>query len=189
MIRRLAASTGFREEVVEKVLYLEAILGQMLRHPALEGKWALKGGTALNLFWMDVPPLSVDLDINYVGESDLDRMKAERSEFEAAVTACCERQGCSVRRVPTEHAGGKLHLRYAGGIGGGGALELDLNFLQRLPLFSVERRAPRYPPETELKEVPLLSLEETAAGKFAAFLTRRAARSTSGGFSTWRQTW
>ncbi len=66
-IRRVATATGFREEIVEKVLYLEAILDQLCRHPDLEGKWTLKGGTALNLFWMDVPRLSVDIDINYVG--------------------------------------------------------------------------------------------------------------------------
>lgn len=77
-VRRVAAETGFREEVVEKVLYLEAILGQLCRHPALEGAWVLKGGTALNLFWLDVPRLSVDIDINYIGQADLAGMQAER---------------------------------------------------------------------------------------------------------------
>jgi hypothetical protein len=59
-IRRLAAESGYREEIVEKVLYLSAILRQLARHPDLEGAWALKGGTALNLFFLDVPRLSVD---------------------------------------------------------------------------------------------------------------------------------
>ena len=182
-IRQVATATGFREEIVEKVLYLEAILDQLCRHPDLEGKWTLKGGTALNLFWMDVPRLSADIDINYVGEADLAGMQAERSRFEAAVSACCEREGCAVRRRPSEHAGGKLHLRYAGGIGGAGSLELDLNFLQRLPLFPVEHREPRFPPQAELRAVPLLSLAETAAGKFAALVTRRAARDA---FDAWQ---
>lgn len=174
--RRIAAVTGFREEIVEKVLYLEAILAQLVGHPALDGKWVLKGGTALNLFWMDVPRLSVDVDINYIGEADLAGMQAERPEFEAAIVGCCEREGCAVRRAPSEHAGGKLHLRYAGGVGGAGSLQLDLNFVQRLPLFPIEHRAPRFPPETVVQPVPLLSLEETAAGKFTALLTRHAAR-------------
>lgn len=182
-IRQVATATGFREEIVEKVLYLEAILDQLGRHPELEGKWTLKGGTALNLFWMDVPRLSVDIDINYVGEADLAGMQAGRSRFEAAVSACCEREGCAVRRMPSEHAGGKLHLRYVGGVGGAGSLELDLNFLQRLPLFPVEHRAPRFPPEAGLRTVPLLSLAETAAGKFAALVTRRAARDA---FDAWQ---
>jgi hypothetical protein len=59
-------------------------------------------------------------------------------------------------------AGGKLHLRYAGGIGGAGSLELDLSFLQHLSLFPVEHREPRFPPEAGFREIPLLSLAETA---------------------------
>ena len=130
-----------------------------------------------------MPRLSVDIDINYIGEADLAGMQAQRSRFEAAVSACCEREGCAVRRMPSEHAGGKLHLRYAGGVGGSGSLELDLNFLQRLPLFPVEHRVPRFPPEAGLRTVPLLSLAETAAGKFAALVTRRAARDA---FDAWQ---
>jgi hypothetical protein len=38
---------------------------------------ALKGGTALNLFHFDVPRLSVDIDLNYVGAIERDTMLAE----------------------------------------------------------------------------------------------------------------
>ena len=65
-IRKVASDTGFRPEIVEKALYLGAILARFGRHPNLGGSWVLKGGTALNLFWMDVPRLSVDIDLNYV---------------------------------------------------------------------------------------------------------------------------
>ncbi len=181
-VRHLASATGFREEIVEKVLYLEAILNQLTRHPELRGAWALKGGTALNLFWLDVPRLSVDIDINYIGQPTLAGMQAARPGFEAAVVACCEREGCSVRRMPQDHAGGKLRLRYSSGIGGAGALELDLNFLLRVPFLAVEHRRLRFPPETRVSEVPLLALEEIAAGKFAALLARRAARDAFDGW-------
>lgn len=175
-IRRLAAQSGYREEIVEKVLYLEAILRQLVRHPDLEGAWALKGGTALNLFFLDVPRLSADIDINYVGQGELEAMQAARPAFEAAVVACCEREGCSVRRMPAEHAGGKLRLRYTAVAGGTGSLEVDVNFLLRRPLLGLEHRAPRFPPDAAAETVPLLALEEIAAGKFTALLTRRAAR-------------
>lgn len=175
-IRRLAAESGYREEIVEKVLYLEAILRQFVRHPDLEGAWALKGGTALNLFFLEVPRLSVDLDINYVGHGELEAMQAARPAFEAAVVACCEREDCSVRRMPAEHAGGKLRLRYTAAAGGTASLEVDVNFLLRRPLLGLEHRAPRFPPDAAVETVPLLALEEIAAGKFTALLTRRAAR-------------
>jgi hypothetical protein len=98
-VRRTAAQTGFREEAVEKVLYLAAILERLSGHPDLRGAWVLKGGTALNLCHLDVPRLSVDVDINYIGHRDLEAMKAARPAFERAVVACCERKGCQVRRA------------------------------------------------------------------------------------------
>ena len=33
-------------------------------HPSLKSRMVLKGGTALNLFVLDVPRLSVDIDFN-----------------------------------------------------------------------------------------------------------------------------
>ena len=57
-----AESTGFKAEMVEKVLHLLNLLTTLNSHPFLKGKWALKGGTALNLFVLDLPRLSVDID-------------------------------------------------------------------------------------------------------------------------------
>jgi hypothetical protein len=61
-------------------------------------------------------------------------------------------------------------------VGGTGSLEVDVNFLLRRPLLDLEQRAPRFPPDVGAETIPLLSLEEIAAGKFTALLTRRAAR-------------
>jgi hypothetical protein len=93
-----AEQTGFRPEIVEKVLRLNGILGRLHNHPGSEGAWVLKGGTALNLFHLDVPRLSVDIDLNFVGSRDLEGMQDARPGFEGALTACCEREGCSVKR-------------------------------------------------------------------------------------------
>jgi len=49
----------------------EAILRQLGRRPDLEGTFALKGGAALNLFFLDVARLSVDIDINCVGDRSI----------------------------------------------------------------------------------------------------------------------
>jgi hypothetical protein len=182
-VRRIAADTGFREEAVEKVLYLSAILERLGAHPDLRHAWVLKGGTAINLLYLEVPRLSVDIDVNYVGSRELEALRAARPVFERAVIACCEREGCQVRRAPSEHAGGKYRLRYAGGIGGSGALELDVNFVQRVPLFGIDHRVPCFPPGEEPGQVPVLAVEELAAGKFTALLTRAAARDA---FDAWQ---
>ena len=170
-----AAETGFRSEVVEKVLRLRGILNRLDGHPSSRGMWVLKGGTALNLIYLDVPRLSVDIDVNFVGAEDVEGMRRARPDFERGLTACCEREGCSVRRTPSEHAGGKFRLRFASVLGGSQNLEVDVSYVARVPLLGVERRPTRFPPGSEL-EVPTLTLEELAAGKFTALLQRSAAR-------------
>ena len=76
----------------------------------LKTRIALKGGSALNLFYFDVPRLSVDIDLNSIGAADRETMLAERPKLEQAVQAVCSREGLTVRRMPSEHAGGKWRL-------------------------------------------------------------------------------
>jgi hypothetical protein len=171
----VAEVTGFRPEVVEKVLRLEGILERLGRHEMTRGAWLLKGGTALNLLHLDVPRLSVDIDVNYTGAADVEGMRAARPEFERALAACCEREGCSVKRAPTEHAGGKFRLRYASVLGGSQNLEVDVSYVARVPLLGREVAPVRFPPGSGLA-VPTLAVEELAAGKLSALVQRSAAR-------------
>lgn len=101
----VATATGFRAEIVEKVLRLTAVLRRLDDHPGTQGAWLLKGGTALNLLHLDVPRLSVDIDLNWVGDADVEAMRQARPAFERALVACCEREGLTVRREPFEHGG------------------------------------------------------------------------------------
>lgn len=174
-VARVAGETGFRSEVVEKVLRLHGILDCLDRHEVTHGAWLLKGGTALNLLHLDVPRLSVDIDVNYVGSGYVEGMRRARPEFERALTACCEREGCAVRRAPSEHAGGKFRLRYPSVLGGSQNLEVDVSYVARVPLWGTVRSTVRFPPGSSL-EVPTLTIDELAAGKFAALVQRSAAR-------------
>ena len=74
---RKAQETGFRPEILEKVLQLLHLLESFLSHPYLKDRIVLKGGTALNLFYFDVPRLSVDIDLNYIGAVDREAMLQE----------------------------------------------------------------------------------------------------------------
>ncbi|MCP4594431.1 MAG: nucleotidyl transferase AbiEii/AbiGii toxin family protein, partial [bacterium] len=174
-VTHVAAETGFRPQLVEKVLRLQGVLARLDRHEFTHGAWVLKGGTALNLLHLDVPRLSLDIDINYVGSADVMGMRRERPNFERAVIACCEREGCALRRAPTEHAGGKFRLRYSSVLGGSQDLEVDVSYVARIPLWGTVRLPTRFPPEAS-QEVPTLTLDELAAGKFTALLQRSVAR-------------
>jgi predicted nucleotidyltransferase component of viral defense system len=175
-LSREVTSTGFGGEPLEKVFRLIALLDALNSHPFLKSRIALKGGTALNLFHFDVPRLSVDIDLNYIGAADRETMLAERTKLEQAVQAVCSREGLTVRRVPSEHAGGKWRLTYAASAGGSGNLELDVNFMLRTPLWP-PRMAQCYPVGS-FKAAPITVLDphELAAGKLAALLARSANR-------------
>lgn len=171
-----AKTTGFRPEVLEKVIHLTNLLQQLNAHPFLKGRWALKGGTALNLFVFDLPRLSVDIDLNYIAAADRDTMLAERPKFEQAVAAVCSREGLSIARQPTDHAGGKWRLRYTSAVTDAGNLEVDLNFLLRVPLWPVVTRDSRQIGSYQATAIPVLDVHELAAGKLAALLSRQASR-------------
>jgi hypothetical protein len=172
-----ASRTGFRPDMLEKVARLLALLDALQSHSTLKNKLALKGGTALNLFLADVPRLSVDIDLNYIGAESREAMLVDRPAIEQAVAAVCGREDFTVRRGPDEeHAGGKWALRYQSPMGQGGNLEVDLNFMFRVPLWPVKPAKSKAVGAFQAKAFPMLDLHELAAGKLAALLARHASR-------------
>jgi predicted nucleotidyltransferase component of viral defense system len=176
LLTREAQETGFRPEILEKALQLLHFLESFLSHPYLKDRIVLKGGTALNLFYFDIPRLSVDIDLNYVGAIDRETMMQERPHVEEAIQAVCSRENFNVRRQPEEHAGGKWSLRYESGLDQGGNLEVDLNFMFREPLWPAVKMDSRPIGSYQIKAVPVLDINELAAGKLAALLSRQASR-------------
>ncbi len=175
-LQREAAATGFPAETLEKSIRLVSLLNALRSHPFLKTRIALKGGTALNLFIFDVPRLSVDIDLNYLGTPDRESMVAERPKLEQALQAVCGREGLAVKSLPSEHAGGKWRLTYAAASGRSGNLEIDVNYLLRTPLWPAEFADSRAVGSFQATEVRLLDLHELAAGKLAALLSRTASR-------------
>lgn len=171
-----AESTGFRPEVLEKVIHLLSLLEGFKDHPFLKGRLALKGGTALNLFVFDLPRLSVDIDLNYIGAAQRGVMLAERPRIEKAIKAVCEREGLGVHHIPTDHAGGRWSLRYTSALGQGGNLEIDLNFMFRVPLWPVVTQDSRPVGSYMARQIPVVDIHELAAGKLVALLARHGSR-------------
>ncbi len=95
-IRQVAARTGFSMRMVEKAARLLGVLDALNRHAVLQGKFALKGGTALHLFILDIAGLSVDIDIHYTGTSGV-------ADFDRVTTALQDvfrQEALRVKRIP-----------------------------------------------------------------------------------------
>lgn len=174
-LRVLSSELGVRPDVLERVVRLLRILARFRADEELKDAYALKGGTALNVFWLPLPRLSVDIDINFVGDISARELAERRPLFERSVTRACQLSGCRVLHSPSQHAGGKYRLRFPSLSAGDQNLELDISFVARVPLARlVERGATLRGFEGET--VMTYSLPELAAGKFAALLSRTVAR-------------
>lgn len=175
-LQRAAAGRGFQLESFEKVHVLVRLLESMRAHPFLGPRLALKGGTALNLFVLDLPRLSVDIDLNYIGAADRETMLAERPRIEQALQQVAGRMSLTIKRAPTEHAGGKWRLTYTTALGRPGSIEVDLNFMLRTPLWPAAPRDSHPIAGDKATQILLLDDHELAVGKLAALVARSASR-------------
>jgi hypothetical protein len=175
-IRRAASATGFQTEPLEKAIRLLELLEGLRSHPFLKLRIALKGGTALNLFAADLPRLSVDLDLNYVGAAERETMLGDRPKVEQAAQAVCGRLGIQIKRSPTDHAGGKWRLSFTSVHGRTGTLALDVSFILRTPLWPLVMQDSRSLGPFRATQIPVLDIHELAAGKMAALMARSLAR-------------
>jgi len=175
-LNALSAETGFQAASLQKQMALIRLLTQIRKHPLLSGAYVLRGGTAINLFWLDLPRISVDIDLNYVGSPSLEVMQRERPVLEKELRKIIEAEGIIVEHSAVEHAGGKWRLRAKSAFGGNHALELDLNYLMRIPIWGIEvRKAHSLDPDCAV-DCTCVSFAELFAGKIKALLDRSAAR-------------
>lgn len=175
-LQKLAGETALQPGTLEKVIRLLDLLEEMSADPVLKDKVALKGGTALNVFYLKLDRLSVDIDLNYVGALDREAMLADRPQVEGALAQILDAQGYGLRRQPEAHGGGKWVARYASALGGGASLEIDVNFMMREPLFGTRRISSAPLGERPPSEAVVVDIHEVVAGKIVALIDRNAAR-------------
>ena len=152
-----------------------ALLVQILPAVAKEDCFALKGGTAINLFYRDLPRLSVDIDLTYLPLEP-------RAEALENINAAMERLAASIAKLP-----GIRTKRILGG--GQGAtrvqaskqavtVKIETTPVTRGVVFDPEIK--RIPASVEeqfgFAEMQLVSFEDIYGGKICAALDRQHPR-------------
>jgi predicted nucleotidyltransferase component of viral defense system len=167
-----AKRTGFDPYNIEKVIRLTELLREFLRHPFLKGKLVLKGGTGINLFLLGLPRLSVDIDLNYIGQVDRDRMEAERPEVERAVEQIALGLGYRTHAGKNDWALTEFHLSFNNHANRADHLQVEVNFLMRVCALPPQTlKAIRLADEAPC-EFSVLAIEELMAGKLKAMIER-----------------
>lgn len=158
----------FDPRTVDKVNRLLDLLEELERHPSLGGKLALHGGTAINLFVLGIPRLSVDIDISYIGEAAMEKAFAERPAIEAGIEAVARALGYVPEPSKGDHAGRTFLLRYNGDWGVD-HVKIDCVYMNRSPITAPVMRETPVRPGTKVRT---FSDAELAGGKVKALFDR-----------------
>jgi len=153
-----------------------ALLLRVLPHVAAEDCFALKGGTAINLFIRDLPRLSVDIDLAYLPVSPRPESLAE---IDAAMRRISEQirhgVGAQVKesKLAREHAVNKLLIR-ADGI----QIKVEVTPVLRGCVFEPELWAvsPAVEEAFGFAETAVVSFADLFGGKIVAALDRQHPR-------------
>ena len=169
--------TGIWFSDSELIAHQAEWLGKLCPTLATESCFALKGGTALNVYWFDYPRVSVDLDLVFVPQKS-------REEFHTLTHAALRRVQSRIRNLypaavlrteplPGSSAAGKV-MAAIGPI----EVKMEVAVVHREILYPTVVRPvqPQAVAAFGTTSLPLLSFAETCAGKFNAALTRQHPR-------------
>lgn len=161
-----------RERYVEQVRLLVRLLPAI----AAEEVFALKGGSAINLFYRDMPRLSVDIDLTYVPVED---RAVSLQHIDAALDRIMDSFGRGNRDVRLQRiaGGGKLETRIMASRGAA-SVKIETSPVMRgtvLPPVSM-KVSDVVEDAFGFAEMPVLAFEDLFAGKLHAALDRQHPR-------------
>jgi predicted nucleotidyltransferase component of viral defense system len=163
---------AFKEEYISVVRVLLQVLPFLEEFP----DFALKGGTAINLFYRDLPRLSVDIDLTYLPVKDraesIETINSMLRELKVLIESRLKLK-VTDSFTPRENLG-KLVVQIPGK-----GLKIEPNFVLRGSCFPPEKRelSPAAAEQFRLEvDVLCLSFEDTYGGKLCAALSRQHPR-------------
>jgi len=172
----IARETGFKSDSLEKVYRMLRIIRTVNESRELRRKLALKGGTALHTLVFGMRRLSVDIDMDYIGNIDRDAMLSDREDVREQLLTTFRNMGYGTDPPWKSHAEERFDLHFINCGGGKDHLKFEVNFLNRLPLLGTSTRRLSHPfPDLDI-EAWSYSSEEICAGKVRALLSRGTPR-------------
>ena len=165
----MAAADGYRTQV--------GLLVQALPLVAVEPAFALKGGTAINLFIRDLPRLSVDIDLTYLPVEDRSTSLANIDAAMRRIASTIESGivGSRTQVVPLHSEGAVTKILVnAWGV----QIKIEVTPVLRGCVYPPERRNVRERVEESFgyAEIAVVSFSDLYAGKIVAALDRQHPR-------------
>lgn len=174
---RQAKELGFVRDTFEKVCRLADVLKFFEGDDMLSEYLALKGGTAINLTILDLPRLSVDIDLDFSKNISREEMLETRKALSSRISKYMEANGYRLSpKSKNHHALDSFVYEYQNAGGMKDNLKIEINYMLRCHVLPVVRRRVYLPWMTD--ELTILSVDpvEIFGAKIVALLSRTAAR-------------
>ena len=175
-ISSIAERRGFATEPVERMIRLFDVLEAFSSDDVMGPRLALVGGTALNAFYANLPRLSLDIDIHYIGRDGDVRIEEERPVFENRALRITEGKGYSLIRNPRSGTSGRWVFGYEDMQGLDAQLHIDVNYSQRPAFFGIGKLTSAPLGEHRARDIPVVDRSEVVGGKLSALVSRERAR-------------
>lgn len=172
-----AKELGFVRDTFEKVCRLADILKFIEGDDMLSEYLALKGGTAINLTILDLPRLSVDIDLDFSKNMLREKMLEIRKTLSSRISKYMEANGYRLSPKSKNHyALDSFVYEYQNTGGMKDNLKIEINYMLRCHVLPVVRRKVYLPWMTD--ELTVLSVDpiEIFGAKIVALLSRTATR-------------
>lgn len=171
MFEQLSKETTYQVDLLEKVYRLTELLKE-ITSTELKETLILKGGTAINFIHLDLPRLSVDIDMDYIGSTDKNHMLDEREKIDRLSRKIFNILDYEPELKET-YALDRYDLYYKNSVGNRDRIKLEINYLKRSTILKPVEMNFDHIFELEEFKVLTLKIEELFGRKLSA-LVRRA---------------
>lgn len=172
---KTAIDTGFIKDNVEKVMRLIDIL-ETLFSSKWKDKLVLKGGTAINLFYMNLPRLSVDIDLDYIGIAR-EEMLEDKALLKDYLENILFQKGYSLSSASKSYfALDSYVFRYTNNGGNLDNIKVEINFLDRVHILPETKKTINVLGYNGDVQISTLDKYELYGSKLAALLGRSKPR-------------
>jgi predicted nucleotidyltransferase component of viral defense system len=173
---RISGKTAFSAWPLEKLYRLIDILSEVNRGE-LKQYLAVRGGTAINLCYSQLPRLSIDLDLVLTRNGDSNNMAKDRKIVRQRITEILKSGGYLVDAYLNEYALDRFEAKYNNIFGSADRLKVEVNYVSsRVPIFPTVDVEPIDVFRTGPEQIRTLSRQEIYGSKIEPLIKRHAPR-------------
>lgn len=139
-------------------------------------KFVLKGGTAINMFYMGMPRLSVDIDLDYIGKSK-EEMLVDKEAIATYLKNSFYQKYYSFSNASKSYYGLDSYvLQYLNNAGNKDVIKIEINYLDRTHIFPVNQKNVNVLGYKGTTKISILNEYELYGSKLAALIDRSKPR-------------